>query len=305
MTAPAVNSIYNELEQLGRVYPGAPLSMYTTFKTGGPAELLFEAAGDDELCRAVSVIRESGVQFTVIGGGSNLLVSDRGLSGVVIRMADDSAEPVFAGDLLYAAAPVSKEFFIGFALDHGLGGVEFMAGIPGAMGGGIYMNAGTYMGSFSDILESVKVLLHDGTVVKIPMDRNSSRYRKMDLPENSIILGGFFKLPRAEDTGALRKRIDEIISDRHTKHPMEYPSAGSVFKNPEGYSSWKLIDDAGLKGFSIGGAKVSEKHTNFIINAGGAVSSDIYRLVKHVQERVYGKSGVMLETEIRLLGEFD
>jgi UDP-N-acetylmuramate dehydrogenase len=180
-----------------------------------------------------------------------------------------------------------------------------MAGIPGAVGGGIYMNAGTYMGSFSDILDSVKVLLHDGTVVNISMDRNESSYRKMDLPENSVILGGFFKLPEADDAGDLKKRIDEIISDRHTKHPMEYPSAGSVFKNPEGYSSWKLIDDAGLKGFSIGGAMVSGKHTNFIINAGGAVSSDIYRLVKHVQERVYGKSGVMLETEIRLMGEFD
>lgn len=284
---------------------GAPLSAYTTFKTGGAADILFEAAGEDELCSAVSLIRESGIPLTVIGGGSNLLVSDSGIRGVVLRMASDQAVPVLSGGMIYASAGVSKEMFIGFAADHGFGGIEFMAGIPGAIGGGIFMNAGTNTGSFSDILVSVRVLLDDGTIQTLAMDDSLSRYRRMQLPERCIILGGFFRLPQSGDVQALKKSLDDIIRERHVKHPMEYPSAGSVFKNPEGHSSWKLINDAGLKGYSMGGAKVSEKHTNFIINAGGASSADIYRLVKHVQQRVFDNSGVMLETEIRLLGEFN
>jgi UDP-N-acetylmuramate dehydrogenase len=305
MSGKIFNSVYNDLEKLGKTSPGAFLSAYTTFRTGGPADILFEAAGEKEVCCAVSLLRESGTEYTVIGGGSNLLVSDSGIRGVVVRIADDNAAPVLSNGKVYASACVSKEMFINFAADNGFGGIEFMAGIPGTIGGGIFMNAGTFMGSFSDILASVKVLLADGTVDSVTMDEEISRYRKIYLPENCLILGGLFGLNEIENAQTVRDCVRDIIADRRVKHPMDYPSAGSVFKNPVGHSSWKLINDAGLKGFSIGGAKVSEKHTNFIINAGGATSADIYRLVKKVQERVFDSSGIMLETEIRLLGNFD
>jgi len=297
--------LYDELSCLGSALLNEPLSAFTTFRTGGPAEILFEPAGEGELKAALGLINRAGVSLTVIGGGSNLLVSDEGIRGVVVRIASDGAAPVYSEGLVYADAGVSKENFIRFALDKGLGGVEFMAGVPGTVGGGIYMNAGTNMGSFSGILKNVRLLGPSGEISTVSAVDSISGYRSMALPEGSIILGGFFDLPRSADVPAVRKRVEEIIAGRWLKHPMEYPSAGSVFKNPEGHSSWKLINDSGLKGYSIGGAKVSEKHTNFIINTGSASSADIYRLVKHVQEKVYAGTGIMLETEIRLLGKFN
>lgn len=297
-------SLKNELESFGRVYSDVPLCAYTTFKTGGRADILFEPHGETELCRALPVIKGSGALRTIIGGGSNLLVSDSGLRGIVVRIAGD-ARPVISEGQIYASASVSKESFIDFALENSFGGIEFMAGIPGNIGGGIFMNAGTNMGSFSDILESVKVAHMDGTVELVKIDSSIHDYRRMDLPQESVILGGYFRLPAADDIYAVKKRVEDIIAERKMKHPMDFPSAGSVFKNPRGHSSWKLINDAGLKGYSIGGARISEKHTNFIINAGGALSDEIYRLIKHVQAAVYAATGIMLETEVRMLGKFD
>lgn len=160
------------------------------------------------------------------------------------------------------------------------------------------------MGSFSDVLRRIRIADFDGNISEIEISCESSGYRYMEIPGDCIILGGYFSLPRAEDREGIRQRVNEIIADRWNKHPMEFPSAGSVFKNPAGYSSWKLIHDSGLKGFSIGGAMVSEKHTNFIINRGNALSSDIYRLVRHIQDTVYNRFSVKLETEIRIIGEF-
>jgi UDP-N-acetylmuramate dehydrogenase len=160
------------------------------------------------------------------------------------------------------------------------------------------------MGCFSDILRKIRISDFRGNINEIEVTCESSGYRHMEIPENSIILGGIFSLPDAENPDEVRKRINDIIADRWQKHPMEFPSAGSVFKNPEGYSSWKLINDSGLKGFSVGGARVSEKHTNFIVNNSNASSSDIYRLIRHIQETVYKRFSVNLETEIRFIGEF-
>lgn len=297
-------AILQELSSLGNLREGVSMSSVTTFRTGGLADYLFEPFEEASVVSAVSLLRSENIEFHVIGGGSNLLVSDSGLRGVVIRLTDDNSGIYLDNGLIYASASVGKEKFIAGAIEKGFGGVEFMAGIPGAIGGGIFMNAGTYMGCFSDILRKIRISDYMGNIRELEVSCESSGYRHMDIPDNSIILGGFFSLPEAENPDVVRKSVDDIIADRWKKHPMEFPSAGSVFKNPEGLSSWKLINDSGLKGFCAGGAMVSEKHTNFIINTGNASSSDIHRLVKHIQETVYKHFSVNLETEIRFLGEF-
>ncbi len=298
------DSIIQKLSTLGIFREGVLMSSLTTFKTGGAADYLLEPSDEASAVSAVSLLKSENIEFHVIGGGSNLLVSDSGLRGVVIRLSDENAEIHISDGLIYAASSVSKEKFISEAIEKGFGGVEFMAGIPGTMGGGIFMNAGTFMGCFSDILRKIRISDFRGNITEVQVTCESSGYRHMDIPENSIILGGFFSLPENDDPTAVRKRVDDIIADRWNKHPMEFPSAGSVFKNPEGHASWKLINDSGLKGFSMGGAMVSEKHTNFIINSGNASSSDIFRLVKHIQETVYKRISVNLETEIRFMGDF-
>jgi len=298
------DSIIQKLSALGIFREGVLMSSLTTFKTGGAADYLLEPSDEATAVSAVSLLKSENIEFHVIGGGSNLLVSDSGLRGVVIRLSDENAEIHISDGLIYAPSSVSKEKFISEAIEKGFGGVEFMAGIPGAMGGGIFMNAGTFMGCFSDILRKIRISDFRGNITEVQVTCESSGYRHMDIPENSIILGGFFSLPENDDPAAVRKRVDDIMADRWNKHPMEFPSAGSVFKNPEGHASWKLINDSGLKGFSMGGAMVSEKHTNFIINSGNASSSDIFRLVKHIQETVYKRFSVNLETEIRFMGDF-
>ena len=298
-------TLARELEKFGSVSTGIPLERFTTFRTGGIADTLFEPAGEEQLADALRMLTSEGIDCTFIGGGSNLLVSDRGIRGVVIRICSEKSKPAFIDGLVYAPAWLHKEMFTSFAIENSLGGIEFMAGIPGTIGGGIYMNAGTNTGCFYDILRAVKIVRPGGGIETVGAESSQSLYRKNRLPEGCAILGGFFSLPASADIESVKKRVDDAISDRYKKHPMEYPSAGSVFKNPQGHSSWKLINDAGLKGFRQGGAMVSDKHTNFIINTGGATSSDIYNLVRHIQQAVYDSTGIMLETEIRLLGDFD
>ena len=298
------DQVIRELSLSGKVSGNFPLSSVTTFRTGGAADYLFEPESEESAAKALSILSGEKIPFHIIGGGSNLLVSDEGLRGVVVRFADENASLSEENGLIYAPSSLSKERFISGVIERGFGGVEFMAGIPGAVGGGIYMNAGTYMGSFSDILRKIKIADYCGNIKEIDVTCDLSGYREMKIPSGCAILGGYFSLPRTDSPESVRRSVDDIIADRWKKHPMEYPSAGSVFKNPEGYSSWKLINDSGLKGYAVGGAMISEKHTNFIINTGNALSSDIYRLVNHVRETVYSRFGVKLETEIRMMGDF-
>ncbi len=293
-----------ELSQFGNIEFNSSLALCTTFKTGGNADILIEPFGEDSVSPIIRILRDESFPFQIIGGGSNLLISDKGLRGAVIKISGVENSFKLSGDYIYAGAALSKERFISEAINAGFGGVEFMAGIPGSIGGGIFMNAGTYMGSFVDVLKKICGVDYNGSVIEVDACADISGYRKMNLPENTVITGGLFSLPLAENVNETRKCVEDIISDRWTKHPMDYPSAGSVFKNPEGFSSWKLVNDSGLKGYRIGGAMVSEKHTNFIINTGNAVSSDIFNLIRYIQETVQKTSGVELETEIKILGEF-
>jgi len=293
-----------ELSLYGKIEFNSEFSLYTTFKTGGVADILIEPFSEESIKSIIRIVKDEGILLQIIGGGSNLLISDKGLRGATLKISGLENSFRTLDGYIYAGAALSKEKFISEAVAAGFGGIEFMAGIPGSIGGGIFMNAGTYMGSFVDILKKIRGVDFDGSLIEVDAVAGISCYRKMNLPENTVITGGIFSLPVNDNIEAARKRVEDIIRDRWSKHPMDYPSAGSVFKNPEGLSSWKLINDSGLKGYRIGGAMVSEKHTNFIINAGNASSNDVYNLINHIQDTVFRASGVRLETEIRIMGEF-
>jgi UDP-N-acetylmuramate dehydrogenase len=300
-------TLIEELQDAARIIPGAPLSDYTTFKTGGPADVLVFPRGPEQVSAVLKIVRESATPCIVIGGGSNLLVSDSGVRGIVMRLCDDDASAVIeesAGGMVYVDASVKKSRFIDFCINRGYGGVEFMAGIPGVMGGGIVMNAGTTMGNFASIAAEIDCVTEQGDPVTIPMSEDMASYRKLALPGNSVVIGARCRMLREDDPSRLKKLVDEVILDREAKHPLDYPSAGSVFKNPPGHASWQLIQNAGLKGRRVGGAMISEKHTNFIINAGGATSGDIKNLIDLVRETVFMTAGVELEPEVRMIGSF-
>ncbi len=301
-------SIIESLSRHGDVSAGAPLCRYTTYRTGGSADLLVEPRSRDDVPGIVTIAREGGIPLAVIGGASNLLVSDDGIEGIVLRLCEEGgrrAEIRLLDDgTVYCEATASKERFIDFAVGAGLCGVEFMAGIPGCIGGGVMMNAGTSDGAFADIVFGVDIVTPEGETRALVLDKSMFSYRNIDIGEGSIVTGARFSLNASEDPGRVRGRIEDVLAERRAKHPLEYPSAGSVFKNPPGHSSWKLIDDAGLKGKSIGGASVSDLHTNFIINRGGATSRDILDLIHCIQETVLARFGVTLETEIKMIGVF-
>jgi UDP-N-acetylmuramate dehydrogenase len=300
--------VIRALSEWGLVKEHEPLKNYTTFHTGGPADALVIPADIRAVAPIVKIAADSKVPFTVIGGGSNLLVGDSGIDGIVLRICENGGKSavmsVIEGGALYADAMATKENFIAFAVGAGFGGVEFMAGIPGCIGGGIMMNAGTYMGSFSGIVRDIDVVDASGELRSITIDKAQSSYRNMNIGGGNIITGARFILDRTDDRDGTQKRIDEVIADRKSKHPMEYPSAGSVFKNPEGHSSWKLINDAGLKGMMVGGACVSDLHTNFIINKNNATSRDIKDLIGIVRDTVYKKFGIEMEPEVKMIGKY-
>lgn len=296
------------LSEWGLIKENEPLKNYTTYRTGGPADVIVFPGKNDFISPIVKIAGEEKVPLTVIGGGSNLLVGDKGIEGIVMRLCeDDSRRPemtLLEDGTLYTDAIGSKENFIAYAAGAGFSGMEFMAGIPGCIGGGVLMNAGTFMGSFVDILKDIDIIDASGARRTIVVDKAMSSYRKMDIGVGNIVTGARFRLARADNPAAVRNKIEEILADRRTKHPLNYPSAGSVFKNPEGYSSWKLIDDAGLKGATVGGACISDLHTNFIINVNHATSQDIKDLINLARDTVRKKFGIELETEIKMIGVF-
>ncbi|MFC1670065.1 UDP-N-acetylmuramate dehydrogenase [Spirochaetota bacterium] len=296
------------LNELGSVKLNEYMKDYTSFKTGGAADIIVFPKDNESIPGIMRLSRDENIPLIVMGGGTNLLAGDKGIRGIVLRVSEgnniNGNIKVHNEDIVYADASVKKENFIDFLLQEGFGGMEFMAGIPGCLGGGIMMNAGTDTGTFIDILESIDVIDSSGTSKNLKIDKEMSSYRKFNLEENSIVCGCYFRLNRAGNIDDIKKNIGDILKEREEKHPLSYPSAGSVFKNPPGHSSWQLIADAGLKGKRIGGAMVSEKHTNFIINYDKASSMDVLNLIKLIQEEVSSKFNVVLDTEIRMIGEF-
>ena len=285
-----------------QILENEPMSRHTTFRVGGPADVLFLPESEDQLLRAIDIAREAGVPCIVLGNGSNLVVRDGGIRGLVIALGEGMAAIVRTGDTLTAWAGASLAKVSAYAQASGLSGLEFASGIPGTLGGGCAMNAGAYGGQLSDALVDARVLL-DGEVKTLTVDDMQMGYRtSLPLREGGIVISARFALT-PDDPEAIAARMRELNARRRDKQPLNHPSAGSTFKRPEGHFAGALIEQAGLKGKSVGGAQVSEKHAGFIVNTGGATAADILTLIGMVQETVQARFGVRLETEVRILGE--
>ena len=287
-----------------RVRRDEPMSRHTSFKVGGCADVYFEPANAGELKCALRAAKEAGTPFTVIGNGSNLLVRDGGIRGLVIRLGDSFSVISAEGCVISAQVGATLGRLALAAQENALTGLEFASGIPGTVGGGLFMNAGAYDGSLSDVCAGAK-LMDLGTLEQrdVTAEELKLGYRTSVLQHGGLIcLEASFRLAQG-DRDQIRAKMDELNRRRRDKQPLSYPSAGSTFKRPEGNFAGALIEKAGLKGLSVGGAQVSEKHAGFIINTGGATAGDILKLIDLVRARVYEMSGVMLEPEVRITGE--
>ena len=298
-----LQTLINWAEQQGIPYlANAPMREYTTFRVGGPADLLISPKSAEQIRAVLQMCRQEGAPVTLLGNGSNVLVRDGGIRGVVLRLGSEFSQIQIEGNMVVAQAGAKLAAVVNTALGAGLVGMEFAGGIPGSVGGGIYMNAGAYGGELSQVLHSALVLTADLEIVQMPREALALSYRHSALMENgALALEGRFCLEPG-DTAAAREYLRELGARRREKQPLDLPSAGSTFKRPAGHYAGALIEAAGLKGFCIGGAQVSEKHAGFVVNRGGS-AADILALIRHVQECVLAQSGIWLEPEVLILGE--
>lgn len=280
-----------------------PMSRHTTFRVGGPADFFVTPKAKEEVRDVIRICKEAGMPYYIIGNGSNLLVSDAGYRGVIVQIYKEMNEVKVEGDLVKAQAGALLSGIAAKALGAELSGFEFASGIPGTIGGACVMNAGAYGGEMKDVLESVTALTGEGKIIELGRNELELGYRTSVIAKKGyIVLGAVLKLERG-DGEKIKTYMDELKEKRVTKQPLEYPSAGSTFKRPEGYFAGKLIEDAGLRGFQVGGAQVSEKHCGFVINRDHATAADIMELMRQVQIRVKENSGVDLEPEVKRLGD--
>lgn len=281
----------------------APMSRYTTFRVGGNVDALFFPKDESELALAFKIAKENGIPVTVIGNGSNMLVKDGGIAGLVIRLGDEFSGITVTGTRVTALAGDSLTRVAMKAYENGLTGFEFASGIPGSVGGGMAMNAGAYGGELKNVTVSARLMDPEtGVVTEYSVDELQMGYRTtLALTKGLIVTEAVFELT-AGDKETIKATMDELNKRRRDKQPLTYPSAGSTFKRPEGHFAGALIEGAGLKGLTVGGAQVSEKHAGFIINTGSATAKDILNLIDLVKQRVFENSGVTLEPEVRILG---
>lgn len=282
----------------------APMSKYTSFKAGGNAKLLVAPNSIDALSIILDACIDKGVNYYLLGNGSNILVTDSGIDGIVIRMGTEISKIELIDDTtIYCEAGASLKSLCMFALENSLTGLEFAYGIPGTLGGAVYMNAGAYGGEMKDVLHSVNHIDLSGNEGTLSKDELNLSYRHSAYTDNSfVITSALIKLSKG-DKDEIKSKMNELLGKRKDKQPIEYPSAGSTFKRPEGYFAGALIEASGLKGKQIGGAQVSEKHAGFIINKDKATATDILNLIKFVQDTVYKDHGVNLETEVKIIGK--
>lgn len=296
-----MNDIITKLSEKMPVKLNEPMSRHTTFKIGGAADVFAMPQTAEELLFAVSLCRENGVPFYIVGNGSNLLVKDKGFRGVIIH--PDLKKLSLDGNKITAGAGTMLGAVARLAADNSLTGLEFASGIPGTTGGGVCMNAGAYGGELKDVIETVEILTREGEIKTISGKEAEFGYRTSGIMKTgAIVFETVFVLEKG-NKGAILDKMNTLNSQRREKQPLEYPSAGSTFKRPEGYFAGKLIDDCGLRGFSVGDAQVSEKHCGFVVNKGNATAKDVLELMEKVSERVYEKFGVKLEPEVRVIGE--
>jgi len=280
-----------------------PMKNHTSFKLGGPADIFIEPDNEEELAKAIKSLREHSIPYYIIGNGSNLLVSDKGLRGAVVKIGEKIGSVNFDKDRIIAECGILLSTLSKMAAKCRLSGMEFASGIPGALGGAVAMNAGAYGGEMKDIVEWVEVLDQDLKLKKLQNHEMEFGYRKSIVePRKYIVIRCCIKLTEGNQD-EINRVMAELTEKRKTKQPLHLPSAGSTFRRPEGYFAGKLIEDAGLRGFSMGGAQVSPLHCGFVVNNGDATARDVYDLIRHVQKTVYEKFNVKLETEVKILGE--
>lgn len=281
-----------------------PMSEYTTFKIGGNAKLMITPASDEALSRIIKECRRIDIKPMIIGNGSNMLISDKGLNTVVINMCRTDCSVSYIGDgIIECDAGLTMSKLCNFALENELTGLEFAFGIPGTAGGAAYMNAGAYGGEMKDVLVSCRHIDADGNFGELSGEELALGYRTSAYEHNGYIITKLILKLVKGSKDEIKAKMHELLQRRKDKQPLEYPSAGSTFKRPEGYFAGALIEECGLKGATVGGAQVSEKHAGFVINKGGATSDDVIKLIKMVQETVLQEKGVLLEPEVRLIEE--
>ena len=281
-----------------------PMCDHTTFKIGGKADVFVSIINEHEILRLLELLRSRQIPFFILGNGSNILVSDEGYRGVIIEIGSAYSGVRMLDDIVIAKAGTTMAKLSHFAMENDLTGLEFASGIPGTVGGGIIMNAGAYGGEMRQITYRVKAVTPSGEVVYLSNAEMEFEYRNSKAKkEGYIILQAEFRLHRGEKS-VIEGIMRDLAKKRRDKQPLEFPSAGSTFKRPQGYYAGKLIADAGLKGLSVGGAQVSEKHAGFLINTGSATAADMYELINQVRTKVKEAYSVVLEPEVIFLGEF-
>lgn len=295
--------VYNLAEILGcEALKDEPLSKHTTFKIGGCVDTYVRATSVSKLSAIIKECIEADVDYFIIGNGSNILVSDEGYRGVAIRLDGDFRKiSLVDEDTVYCGAGATLAALCKFALNCGLSGLEFAWGIPGTVGGAVFMNAGAYGGEMKDVVYSVNHLMPGGSTGRIEKEELQFGYRTSVYRKNKAIITGTTIKLKKDDPEEIRARMDDFLGRRSSKQPLDYPSAGSVFKRPEGAYAGALIEQCGLKGHSHGGAQVSEKHAGFIINKNNATASDVKNLIREVQTKVYDETGFNLECELIIM----
>lgn len=297
---------YNKLAEIvspEAILENEPMTKHTTFRIGGSADL-FVSPKVSQVEDIMALAKQYDVPVTVIGNGSNLLVGDKGIRGLVLSFGKEAEDIQLDGTRMTVAAGTILAKAAAEAAKSSLTGLEFAAGIPGSLGGAIVMNAGAYGGEMKDVVVSAKVLTPEGEVEELSKDELDLSYRHSCIPEKDyIVLEATMELTQGDET-AIRETMADFKNRRIDKQPLEYPSAGSTFKRPEGYFAGKLIQDADLRGYQVGGAKVSEKHCGFVINTGDASAKDVLQLIEDVQKIVFDKFQVKLEPEVKMIGEF-
>lgn len=301
------SSIYKNIEKIvpaGRLSLNEPMSCHTTFRVGGEADCMVLVEQEEELLKLVPFLNQTGQNYFILGNGSNLLVGDKGYRGIVIKLGEGMDRITVEGSRIHVQAGALLSKAAAAARDAGLSGLEFAAGIPGTIGGGVVMNAGAYDGEMKQITESVKVMDTDGKILILDNDTMEFGYRTSIIKNRPFIVLEIVLQMQEGKKEDIQVKMDELMEKRRSKQPLGYPSAGSTFKRPEGYYAGKLIMDAGMRGYRIGGAQVSNKHCGFVINAGNATAADVREVIEEVQERVKERFHVTLEPEVIFLGDF-
>ena len=299
-----LGSLFQKIMDDSRILIHEPMSMHTTFRIGGPADYFLLPQSPDEVQKIIEICSQNGTPWFVVGNGSNLLVSDQGCRGVIIQIFRNMSGISIENQCIRAQAGASLKALSKEAMEASLTGFEFAGGIPGTLGGAVAMNAGAYGGEMKDVLQEITVLTPSGRQMTLQADQLELGYRTSVVKTKEyVVLEAVMKLQPGQKE-AICAVMGDLSQQRRSKQPLEYPSAGSTFKRPQGYFAGKLIMDAGLRGYRLGGAQVSEKHCGFVVNCGGASASDVIGVMRHVQEEVWRQFQVELEPEVKLLGDF-